>query len=157
MQDMAVHPTTGAVLVAMLDNPKKLVAAVCHGPAGLLPASRPDGTWALKDRQLTGFSNLEETQAGFAATVDAGAVFVGYGVTAPEFQYDDYAGADVKGKVAVVLRGGPARFPSTERAYFASALTAQQNAVAHAAAGVFACSVESHHAPVARRPSQALA
>ena len=31
MQDMAVHPTTGAVLVAMLDNPKKLVAAVCHG------------------------------------------------------------------------------------------------------------------------------
>ena len=66
MQDMAVHPTTGAVLVAMLDNPKKVVAAVCHGPAGLLPASRPDGTWALKDRQLTGFSNEEETQAGFA-------------------------------------------------------------------------------------------
>ena len=29
-------------------------------------------------------------------TVDAGAVFVGYGVTAPEFQYDDYADADVK-------------------------------------------------------------
>ena len=28
-------------------------------------ASRPDGAWALKDRQLTGFSNEEETQAGF--------------------------------------------------------------------------------------------
>jgi len=56
-----VHPITGPVLVAMLDNPKKVVAAVCHGPAGLL-----DGTWALKDRQLTGFSNEEETQAGFA-------------------------------------------------------------------------------------------
>jgi Zn-dependent M28 family amino/carboxypeptidase len=69
-------------------------------------------------------------------TVDAGAVFVGYGVTAPEFQYDDYAGADVKGKLAVVLRGAPARFPSTERAYFASALTAQQNAAAHGAVGV---------------------
>src|ERR1700683_3249484 len=52
-------------------------------------------------------------------TVDASAVFVGYGVTSPEFQYDDYASADVKGKVAVVLRGAPARFPSTERAYFA--------------------------------------
>jgi putative intracellular protease/amidase len=36
MQDMAVHPTIGAVLLAMLDNPKKIVAAVCHGPAGLL-------------------------------------------------------------------------------------------------------------------------
>jgi len=66
MQDMAVHPTLGNVLVAMLDNPKKLVAAVCHGPAGLFTAARPDGSWALKDRQLTGFSNEEETQAGFA-------------------------------------------------------------------------------------------
>jgi len=65
MQDMAVHPTIGAVLVAMLDNPRKIVAAVCHGPAGLLMASRSDGAWALKDRQLTGFSNEEETQAGF--------------------------------------------------------------------------------------------
>lgn len=66
MQDMAVHSTLGAVLVAMLDNSKKIVAAVCHGPAGLLTAARPDGTWALNDRQVTGFSNEEETQAGFA-------------------------------------------------------------------------------------------
>jgi putative intracellular protease/amidase len=66
MQDMAVHPTIGRVLVAMLDNSRKIVAAVCHGPAALLTASRSDGTWALKDRQLTGFSNEEETQAGFA-------------------------------------------------------------------------------------------
>jgi len=65
MQDMAVHPTIGAVLAAMLDNPRKIVAAVCHGPAGFFTASRPDGIWALKDRQLTGFSNEEETQAGF--------------------------------------------------------------------------------------------
>lgn len=66
MQDMAVHSTIGRVLVAMLDNQRKIVAAVCHGPAGFFTASRPDGTWALKDRQLTGFSNEEETQAGFA-------------------------------------------------------------------------------------------
>jgi hypothetical protein len=31
-----------------------------------LTATRSDCTWALKDRQLTGFSNEEETQAGFA-------------------------------------------------------------------------------------------
>jgi putative intracellular protease/amidase len=66
MQDMAVHPTIGSVLVAMLDNPKKVVAAVCHGLAGSFTASRPDGTWALNGRQLTAFSNEEETQAGFA-------------------------------------------------------------------------------------------
>jgi putative intracellular protease/amidase len=66
MQDMAVYSTIGPVLVAMLDNPRKIVAAVCHGPAGFFTASRADGTWAFKDRQLTGFSNEEETQAGFA-------------------------------------------------------------------------------------------
>jgi putative intracellular protease/amidase len=66
MQDMAVHPTMGAVLVAMLDTARKIVAAVCHGPAGFFTASRADGTWAFKDRQITGFSNQEETLAGFS-------------------------------------------------------------------------------------------
>jgi putative intracellular protease/amidase len=66
MQDMAVHATLGSVLVAMLDNSRKIVAAVCHGSAGFFTASRADGAWAFKDRQLTGFSNQEETQAGFA-------------------------------------------------------------------------------------------
>jgi len=40
MQDIAVHPTMGAVLVAMLDTSRKIVAAVCHGPAGFFTASR---------------------------------------------------------------------------------------------------------------------
>jgi putative intracellular protease/amidase len=66
MQDIAVYSTIGPVLVAMLDNPRKIVAAVCHGPAGFFAASRADGTWAFQDRQLTDFSNEEETQAGFA-------------------------------------------------------------------------------------------
>jgi hypothetical protein len=43
-------------------------------------------------------------------------IFVGYGVTAPDQRYDDYAGIDAKGKLVVVLAGGPPGFPSTERA-----------------------------------------
>lgn len=66
MQDMAVHPKIGALLAATLDSSNKIVAAVCHGPAGFLSAHRPDGTWLFKDRSLTGFSNEEETQATFA-------------------------------------------------------------------------------------------
>ncbi len=66
MQDMAVHPTVGRLLVAALDSKTKIVAAVCHGPAGFLSAHRDDGTWLFKDRKLTGFSNEEETQATFA-------------------------------------------------------------------------------------------
>ena len=30
-------------------------------------------------------------------------VFVGYGVTAPEYGWDDYAGIDMRGKTAVIL------------------------------------------------------
>jgi len=43
--------------------------------------------------------------AGKAA---GGLVFAGYGITAEEWKYDDYAGLDVKGKIVVVLRKEPA-------------------------------------------------
>jgi Zn-dependent M28 family amino/carboxypeptidase len=38
---------------------------------------------------------------------DAELVFVGYGIVAPEYQWNDYAGIDVKGKVVVVLVNDP--------------------------------------------------
>lgn len=66
MQDMAVHPSVGDLLAATLDDPNKIVAGVCHGPAGFLSAHRSDGTWLFKGRRLTAFSNEEETQATFA-------------------------------------------------------------------------------------------
>src|SRR5205085_11091341 len=34
-------------------------------------------------------------------------IFIGYGISAPELQYDNYAGVDVKGKIVVILRGSP--------------------------------------------------
>ncbi len=42
--------------------------------------------------------------------VKGAVVFAGYGVTADEFHYDDYAGLDVKDKVVVVLRYEPSGF-----------------------------------------------
>ncbi len=50
------------------------------------------------------------------AEIDAPLVFVGYGATAPEFQWDDYAGVDVKGKVIVCIVGDP---PSDDPKFFA--------------------------------------
>ncbi len=38
---------------------------------------------------------------------NGGVVFAGYGITAPEHQYDDYAGLDVKDKIVLVLRREP--------------------------------------------------
>jgi len=42
-----------------------------------------------------------------AALEDSEMVFLGYGVQAPEFQWDDYKGTDLKGKTMVVLVGDP--------------------------------------------------
>ena len=66
MQDLAVHPTIGALLAANLDDPTKFVGGVCHGPAGFLSAHRADGTWLFKGRKMTAFTNEEETAATFA-------------------------------------------------------------------------------------------
>jgi hypothetical protein len=45
-----------------------------------------------------------------SGTVYGSLVFAGYGISADEFGYDDYAGIDVKDKVVVVLRYEPAGF-----------------------------------------------
>jgi len=38
---------------------------------------------------------------------DSPMVFVGYGIVAPEYKWDDYKGMDVKGKAVVILTGDP--------------------------------------------------
>ncbi len=53
--------------------------------------------------------------------VSAPVVFVGFGVSAPELGYDDYANIDVKGKIVACFNGAPATFPSNQRAYSNSA------------------------------------
>jgi putative intracellular protease/amidase/uncharacterized protein (DUF2267 family) len=65
MEDLAFSPELGALLIGMLDD-DKVVASVCHGPAALLAATRPDGAWAFAGRNLSGFTNEEEAQAGLA-------------------------------------------------------------------------------------------
>jgi Zn-dependent M28 family amino/carboxypeptidase len=47
--------------------------------------------------------------------VNAGVAFVGYGITAPEFSWNDYAGVDVRGKVLLMLVNEP---PSDDPNYF---------------------------------------
>jgi len=46
---------------------------------------------------------------------DADAVFVGHGITAPEFHWDDFKGADLKGKVLVLFTNEP---PSEDPKFF---------------------------------------
>lgn len=52
------------------------------------------------------FPYLQSLQEG-RETISGEVAFVGYGITAPEFQYDDFAGIDVKDKIVLALRHEP--------------------------------------------------
>jgi len=66
----------------------------------------------------------------------APAVFVGFGLTVPEQGYDDYAGIDVKGKVVVMMPGGPASVPSDLRGHYSLLQAKEENALARGAVGI---------------------
>jgi Zn-dependent M28 family amino/carboxypeptidase len=97
---------------------------------GLQPGN-PDGTWVQKV-PLVGLNVQESPALVFrkgdvvrklawrddyvawtkrvverVSLEDSELVFVGYGVQAPEFDWDDYKGVDLKGKTMVVLIGDP--------------------------------------------------
>jgi Zn-dependent M28 family amino/carboxypeptidase len=71
-----------------------------------------------------------------AAEVTAPVVFAGFGVTAPDFGYDDYAGLDVTGKIVAILSNAPSKLPSEPRAHYASTDHKMKNAANHGAVGV---------------------
>lgn len=54
-------------------------------------------------RDFVVWSNLPDEQLDVWSSI----VFAGYGVVAPEYKWDDYAGLDVKGKTMIVLSGDP--------------------------------------------------
>jgi putative intracellular protease/amidase len=64
MEDLAVDPVSGDLLVGALASGKPL-GIVCHGPAALLATER-DGGSPFRGYRATGFTNTEETQGGLA-------------------------------------------------------------------------------------------
>ncbi|MFV0592326.1 MAG: M28 family peptidase [Draconibacterium sp.] len=72
-------------------------------------------------------------------TIEANLVYVGFGVTAPELEYDDYKNVDVKGKIIVLEPGIPYTKNDTTLAKwtpYAYHRYKFRNAVAHGAAGM---------------------
>ena len=65
--------------------------------------------------------------------IDAGMVFVGYGLADAAMKLDDYAGLDVRGKIVVALRGTPAGLPTEIAAHLGT--TKDEVAAAHGAVG----------------------
>jgi hypothetical protein len=88
-------------------------------------------TLAFRDEFMTGGDLLRTS-----ARAEAPVVFVGFGVTAPDLQHDDYAGRDVRGKIVAYLSNAPSRFPSEQRAHHASGRRKWEVAASHGAIGV---------------------
>lgn len=79
------------------------------------------------------------TRPDLAAThseVTAPLVFAGYGIQAPAFGHDDYAGLDVRGRIVVVLAGRPTSWPTEEGAHYASRQTKGELAARLGAVGM---------------------
>lgn len=76
-------------------------------------------------------------------TIDAApVVFAGFGITAPEYRYDDYAGLDVRNSVVLVMRGEPNTidtaqgFAGPQYTRYSGVTEKTRNAIAHGAIAV---------------------
>ena len=66
----------------------------------------PENGYALDLKALDEYVVYDQTQQA-SSDIDAPIVYVGYGIEAPEFGWDDYKGVDVKGKVLLMLVNEP--------------------------------------------------
>lgn len=87
------------------------------------------------DQYIAG-SGVQAATGGFES---AEVVFVGYGIEAPEFGWDDFKGQDVRGKVLLMLNDDPdwdpALFAGTTRLYYGRWSYKYESAARHGAVG----------------------
>jgi Zn-dependent M28 family amino/carboxypeptidase len=86
---------------------------VTTDPTATLSAKMGDNVIDFRcGEEFSGMSQTEQPLEEF----DAEAIFMGHGITAPEFNWDDYKDVDVKGKVVVLFTNEP---PSDDPKFFA--------------------------------------
>jgi hypothetical protein len=134
-------------------QPFELVGIKSHMPA----------TWTFaKDGRKVAYKWWDDyvgssgVQSKTASIRDAEVVFVGYGIEAPEFNWDDYKGMDLKGKVLLMLNNDPdwdpALFQGTTRLYYGRWDYKYEEAARQGAAGA----IIMHTTPSAGYPFQVL-
>lgn len=86
-----------------------------------------------------------------SGTLEAPVVFAGYGITAPELGWDDYAGLEAKGKFVLVLRHEPGekdphtKFGGSDLTRYSELRVKAINARVHGAAGLILVNDSSAH------------
>ena len=68
-------------------------------------------------RVALGEEAMPIVSSGTVEQLEADAIFVGYGLSVPELHYDDLAGLDLRGKFAVLVRGGPSDMSAPIKAH----------------------------------------
>jgi hypothetical protein len=104
--------------------------------------------------------------SAFRENVDAsgGLVYVGYGITAPELNYDDYANVDVRGKIVLLMEHEPQEddpksiFNGTGNTRYATSRVKLLNAQRHGAIAVLLMpEPNATHVPTSKRLANVLA
>ena len=111
-------------------QPVKLISRQIDESGSSLSLVRNGATETL----TLGEDAMFSTRVDLAPEVDAPLVFVGYGLTVPEKKYNDFAGLDLKGKVAVIISGSPSDMPAALASHYQS--TAERAQALRAAGGV---------------------
>ena len=106
-----------------INKEKDSLQAVIHGANGDVELKYPEQFIMGPDHKRA------------SASVNAELVFVGYGIVAPQFDHDDYAGLDVAGKIVVMLEGRPEAWPTEEGAHLASGRQKARHAAEAGAVG----------------------
>jgi hypothetical protein len=105
----------------------------------------------IDSRKLTIDADFEPLSISLPAQIDGPLVFAGYGITAPDLQWDDYMGLDVKGKVVLVLRHEPqemdpnSRFDGKNMTSHATYMNKAINARQHGARAVLFITDPNNH------------
>jgi Zn-dependent M28 family amino/carboxypeptidase len=117
------------------EQPVELVGVSAAAPAKWTFARGGERVDLERDTDFVASSGV---QAPRASVADAELVFVGYGIEAPEYNWDDFKGVDVSGKVLLVLNNDPdwdpELFAGTERLFYGRWVYKYENAGRHGAA-----------------------
>jgi Zn-dependent M28 family amino/carboxypeptidase len=92
-------------------QPVPLLRVVTSAKSTLKVTHKQDTFEFAPDTDFSGTCHTQKELEEF----DAEVVFVGHGITAPEFGWDDYKDTDVKGKIVVLFTNEP---PSTDDKFF---------------------------------------
>ncbi len=126
-----------------------MTTGVSLGPQNSLALVAPGGDGMPGRRvELKLGEQFNPMSLGGSAAFDLPLVFVGYGITAKDEKYDDYAGIDVKDKAVIILRHQPQQgnphgvFGGTRPSQHAPFKRKISNAYEHGAAAVIFCTDE---------------